>query len=244
MYQPKSKHIHMNWAQTPYVRNGAAGIYSKLAIDGFVNTELFEVVKPYFEGYAQKEGKKTAIYRFEVINAILQQSKTIMLDGVLLDGLDYNIGKVLSLSEKSTNEQMVKLAKLYNKIVECKNFQQDFSEQLNAVFDNKHFKQLPSHKKIPDDIKWENIKIGNEEYTFDFNYGAEKSIRWDEVSHEDFHGVDIYRFIPKEKIPQLQQLLQDNSVAPKMGHYDEEKEWQPGFDGATFEPKKKNRYGY
>ena len=108
-----------------------------------------------------------------------------------------------------------------------------------------HFQRglMITKKSEPADIKWETIKVGHIDLYFDYKYGVEKRITWEETSHEHFVGVNIYRAINLEKIPQLKELIESvKNYKPLI--YDENYQWQPGFDETTYEAKKKKSYGF
>lgn len=236
------KKVKMNWVQTPYLRNGSIGINAKVAFDCFVDSELFEIVKSSFEGYVSKEGKKTAVYSVHVVSDLMRKGIPVQLDGVDIQQSEYyGCDKLIEQSENSSNKRVVELAKLYKQVKEQENFENIFHQKLNELFNNKN--HIETKKAEPTDIKWEQVKIGNMELSFDFKYGVEKRITWEEKIHEDFTPVAIYRSIPVEKIPELRKFLEE-STNRKPLVYDENYQWQPGFDESTYEAKKKRGYGY
>lgn len=236
------KKIKMNWVQTPYLRNGSVGVYAKLAFDCFVSSEMFEVVKGSFNGYINKNGKKTAVYDVHVINSLMNNGFNIQLDGVDIKKSEhYHCEILIQQSGNSTNERIKFLHNLYSQVLKEKNREIDFHKELDELFDNK--KHMITKKSEPADIKWETIKVGHIDLYFDYKYGVEKRITFEETSHEHFVGVNVYRSINLEKISQLKELIESaKNYKPLI--YDENYQWQPGFDETTYEAKKKKSYGF
>lgn len=236
------KKVKMNWVQTPYLCNGSIGINAKVAFDCFVDSDLFELAKNYFDGYISKNGKKTAVYSVHVVSNLMKNGIVVQLDGVDIQKSEYyGCNNLIEQSENSTNKRVVELAKLYKQVKEQEKFVNIFNQNLNELFDNKA--HIETKKTEPADIKWEKLTVGNIELFFDLNYGVEKTIRWEERSHEDFTGIAVYRSINLEKIEQLKNLV-EAAKNRKILVYNEDYQWQPGFDESTYEPKKKNRYGF
>jgi hypothetical protein len=236
------KKVKMNWVQTPYLRNGSIGINAKVAFDCFVDSDLFELAKNNFDGYISKNGKKTALYSVHVISNLMKNGIRIQLDGVDIQKSEYyGCDSLIEQSENCTNKRVVELAKLYKQVKEQKSFINVFNQKLNELFDNKP--HIETKKTEPADIKWEKLTVGNIELFFDLNYGVEKTIRWEERSHEDFTGVPVYRSINLEKIEQLKKLVEDTKNRKPLV-YDENYQWQPGFDESTYEQGRKTRYSF
>jgi len=79
--------VDLTWARTPsfYSSVTEAGDEGLLACMGFVAPAIFELIKPYWEGYIQFNGKKTALYHPNVVQALLEETYTVSLDGIMFD---------------------------------------------------------------------------------------------------------------------------------------------------------------
>jgi hypothetical protein len=236
------KPLKMNWAKTPYIRNGSCGWEALVSFDCFVPKEVFEVVKSTFEGYIQKNGKKVALYNLGVIGDLVEAGHQIELDGVNI-GNNTRSEDILSISENSTNDKVAYLSQFYNRMMKYKEKKEEFNKQLDDFFGKKYFRALSQGVEIPKDIKWEYFNIGGQEIHVDFKYGVQKGLTWEEPSHEYFVGVDVFRLIPsKEKLPELREFLEESKKFPKDPNPNINDEWQPGFNEQTYEPKKKMGY--
>ena len=236
------KILKMNWAKTSWLRQAGCGNDALVSFDCFVPKEVFEIIKPTFEGYIQKNEKKAALYNLGVISALLENNLQVELDGVNISKEDYKNRKasILGLCEKSTNETIANLAKLYNEEIKHKAFKEEVSKTVNEIFGNKYFMELSKGVEIPSDSKFETINVGGVEYIIDFKYGVQKSVEWEEVSHESFHPKDVYRAIPnKNKLSELKVFLEESKAYSKNFQLDQNGLWLPGFDAATYEPRKK-----
>lgn len=232
----------MNWAKTSWLRQGSYGNDSLLSFDCFIPKDIFEIIKPSFEGYIQKNEKKTAVYNLNVISSLLEKDLQVEVDGVNINKDDFYNHKmrVIGLFEKSTNEVVSNLAKLYNQELKNKKFKEEVSKTVNDIFGNKYFMELSIGVKVPEDANFEKINVGGVEYNIDFKYGVQESTQWEEVSHENFQGKFVYRAIPnKNKLPELRAFLEEAKNYVNNSLIDENSKWLPGFDAATFEPKKK-----
>lgn len=235
----------MNWARTSWLRQGAYGDDSLLSFDCYIPKEIFEIVKSSFEGYIQKNEKKTAVYNLSIITSLIENGHQIELDGVKLNNENYTNRQIhlIQLCETSTNEAISSLAKLYKAEINHKDFKKEVYKTVDEIFGNKYFLELSKGVKVPEDIKFDNFRVGDEEYSIDFNYGVEHRIKWEEVSHEDFQGRDVYRVIPdKAKLPELKTFLIESQNYAKAPSANEDRKWMQGYDAATYEPKKKNGY--
>jgi hypothetical protein len=236
------KNLKMNWAKTSWLRNGDYGSGSLVSFDCFVPKDIFEIIKPSFEGYIQKNEKKTAVYNLGVIGALLENNHQVEIDGVNIIKEEYSNRKIafIGFFENSTNETIARLAKLYKVEMNQKAFQKEVSKTVDEAFGNKYFMELSKGVKVPNDIKFETFRIGGDEYQIDFNYGVQLAVDWQETSHEDFHGTNIYRAISsREKLPELKQFLNESQTFANVPRANENESWLPGFDSATFESKKK-----
>jgi hypothetical protein len=239
------KPLKMNWVRTPWVRRTGYGTDALVCFDCFVPKDIFEIIKPSFEGYTQKNEKKTALYHLSVIGDLLKNNHQVELDGVNIHKDDYFNPKVsiLELSENSTNETISNLAKLYKQDLKYKAFEEEVSKTVNEIFGNKIFLELSKGVKIPEDSRFETFRIGEQKYQIDFKYGVERAITYDEVSHENFHEVSIYRAIPsKNKLPELKAFLNESQAYAKAPQVDQNAKWLPGFNASAYEPRKKNGY--
>lgn len=239
------KPLKMNWVKTPWVRRTGCGDDALLCFDCFVPKDIFEIIKPSFEGYTQKNEKKTAVYHLGVIGDLLKNDQQVELDGVNITKNDYFNNKVrlLELCENSTNETISKLAKSFKQDLKYKAFEEEVSKTVNEIFGSKRFLELSDGVKIPEDSKFETFKIGEQEYSVDFKYGVERATTYEEVSYENFHPVSIYRAIPsKNKLPELKAFLTESQAYAKAPQVDQNSAWLPGFDVANYEPRKKNAY--
>lgn len=235
------ENVKMNWVKTPYCRNGGIGITALLAFDCFVKPEIFNLAKQYFEGYIDKGGKKTAVYNSHIITNLMDNGVGVQIDGVNVQKSQYYSNEsIIRQSENSTNQQIAHIARIFNEVKRRQDADGDFYAKLNQLFDNKQ--HIVTKKAEPADIKWELIRVGNVEITFDLNYGVEKRIIYEERTHEDFTPVAVYRSLKLERVPELRKLVEDaKNVKPLI--YDEDYQWQPGFDPSTYEGKKKQGYG-
>lgn len=256
----KMDNIKMIWAKTPYFRNGGIGINALLAFDCFLKPEIFNLVKNSFEGYIQNNGRKTAIYNTQVINNLIQNGINVQLDGVEIKPAEprpndfikqisdveneparyISNDELIKQSINSTNKQASRLARLYSEVAYRDNLVSGLQFRIDELFDNKQF--IVTKKKEPADINWESARLGNVDMMFDFNYGVEKRIIYEERSHEDFISIEVYRSLNKEKIADLKNLFYE-AKNNKPLVYDEDTEWQPGFNSETYESKKKQGYG-
>lgn len=239
------KIFKMNWARTSWMRQCGYGNDSLVSFDCFIPKDIFEIIKPTFEGYVQKNEKKTAVYNLDVIGALLENTHQVELDGVNISKEDYNNSKmkIIGLCDNSTNTAISDLAKLYKEDLKQEAFKKEVSKTVDEAFGNKYFMALSRGVEIPKDVKFNFFRIGGAEYQIDFNYGVQKSITWEEISHEDFRGTDVYRAIPnKDKLPELRAFLTEAENFAKVPRANENAKWLPEFNAATYEPRKKNGY--
>lgn len=235
------KTIKMNWAYSPYLRQGSIGMHAKVAFDCFVSSDIFEVVKFNFDGTITKNDKKTSLYSVHVISDLMKNGFNVQLDGVDIKQSEYyGAESLIQQSGNSHNTKIAELSKSYNNCLKEKDFINNFHRELDKLFDNKKFNS--TNKSEPADINWVKFYMGNSEMIFDFKYGVQKLISWNEVSHEHFVPETLYRVINKEKLSLLKSFIEEaRNYKPKINDIDPE--WQFGFDSSSYEAKKKKGYG-
>jgi hypothetical protein len=253
------KPVKLNWALAPWMRshNDHVGHMALLSFDCYVDKDLFEAIKPEWAGYVMKNGKKTALYNYTVLEILEEKGYPITLDGVSIKGCrDKNnlTDYLLEQSQSSTCDWISYLANVYLQkkkwqeqtqgvLTELKNMWQPFERAVNDTqilgMDKTHF-------------SWTRIHAGSDvsehDYQIDVNYGVRKGITYDEPSHEYFVPVDLYsRLKPDVTVEHLKEVVSVATQLPIKPKFDHNDKWMLGYDSHTFEPKKgdwrfKNKY--
>ena len=240
LYKGKMMNIKLNWALTPYLRshNDSLGGSCLVSVDGFVDKNLFELIKSEWAGYVQKNGKKTALYNLHVIDTIIKAGHSVTLEGTQMT-LDYNF-----FDGTSQNSWVKSLSSLYQQSQVWKEQSDKLILALKDMF-------ATSVKENEEDtvfgiskskLQWTHIKLkDNVEYEFkiDVNYGIQECMTWEEPSHEYFVPIYFYKTLkPGHSANELKELVEKIRSLPKAPEFNHEQKWQEGYDPYTFEPKR------
>lgn len=239
--------IKMRWAKFPTFekRYQEATNDALVSFVDFIPSSVFEKVKPFWQGYIDYNGKKTAIYKIDIIEFLLTQTYNIELDGTVYikSVKEYPgsviLNKLLNLCKESDVPEILKMAKKQRSRLIFSQIKQD----LWALFQPAEV--VPIMKDKAANFEWIDVKATHNEkqYSFDLTNGSlyyeearwfnnERTIlaRFAKLKNSD-DNVKLFKLVVEYKKygKIINELMNEDFVS----------RWSDGYDEKTYAPKGK-----
>lgn len=237
--------IKMRWAKIPTFekRYQEATNDALVSFVDFIPSTVFEKVKPFWQGYIDYNGKKTAIYKLEIVEFLLTQTYNIELDGTVYikSVKEYPgsliLNKLLNLCKESDISDILKMAKKQRSRLIFSQIKQD----LWALFEPAEV--VPIMKDKAANFEWIDVKATHNEkqYSFDLTNGGlyYEEVRWfnnerttlarqASLKNPD-DNVKLFKLVVEYKKygKIINELMNEDFVA----------RWADGYDENTYAPK-------
>jgi hypothetical protein len=239
--------IKMRWARLPTFekRYQEATNDALVSFVDFIPPTVFEKVKPFWQGYVEYNGKKTAIYKIEIVEFLLTQTYNIELDGSIYikSVKDYPgsvvLNKLLNLCKESDVPEILKMAKKQRSRLIFSQIKQDLWGLFNPA------EVVPIMKNKAASFEWIDVKATHNEkqYSFDLTNGF---LYYEEVRWFNNERTTIARFASlknKEENVKLFKLVVEykkyGKIINELMNEDFESRWTNGYDEKTYAPKGK-----
>lgn len=241
-----SNAIDLIWAKLPTFHHNhhEACNDALVAFSGFLPKEIFNSIKPFWEGYILYNDKKIGIYKTDVVEFLLKETFVINLDGTILQKSvqafpgSLIINKILNVCNNSQQTNIAKMSHKQRQFIIYTQIKRD----LWALF-------LPSEIiDSEEDFKsgeWTTVKPSTNDREYDFNL-SRGLLHYEEVKKDsDGKLVTFHRKAYLKNKDELNQLVQFVFELKKYGKNAENLStldfpttWADGFLSDTFQPKK------
>jgi hypothetical protein len=240
-----SNTIDLTWAKLPtfHHQHHEASNDGLIAFTSFLPREIFSCVKPYWEGYVFFNNKKTAIYKLEVIEALLKDTYILKLDGTLFEKSlqkcpgSLLVNKIINCSENSQNHIISKMSYKQRQMMIYTQIKKDLwalFQPSEVTFSNENFKAG----------EWTQVQPSKNDKEYDFNLSL-GLLHYEEYKKDNTGVFSTVHRIAKlhndEDLPTLikyvMELKKYGKNVEQLADFDYASQWNEGFDSNTFESK-------
>lgn len=231
--------IKLIWSRFPtfYHAYYEASNDALLSFDGFIPSSVFDLIKPYWEGYAMRSGKKTAVYRPDMAERLLNETFSLDLDGAKLSGSvagfpgTLPVNKLISASGNSTLEKVRAMSNKQMKIAAFLQIKRDVhglflkSEIGNGNCDESEWTTIEAPYGNGESCDF-NLSLGLMRFDGRSKTGSEKRIA---KLKDDSSLEDLIKLVMEMKQygQHMESLLKEDYKA----------EWRGDFDSSSFSPR-------
>ena len=246
-----SEAIELVWAKLPSFPQHyhEADNDALVAFLSYVPKIVFPAIRPYWEGYVSYRDKKVAVYKVEVIEALLNETYVIDLDGTRIEKSvagypgSLIVNKLLNVCHQSHNALIAKMAFKQRQLLIYSHVKKD----LWALFEPSNVIEV-SHPEEYKTGTWTSVQANSHEREFDFEL-MEGKLHYEDHRHEQGHTVIYHRLAHLKNPDDIEKLMKLVTEYKKYGRtfesfyeFDMHSVWAEGFMLETFEPKKSNGF--
>lgn len=239
--------LKMRWAKLPTFekRYHEATNDALVSFVDFIPATIFEKIKPFWQGYIEYNGKKTAVYKIEIVEFLLEQTYNIDIDGTIYikSVKEYpgslTINKLLNLCKDSNVEDIAKMSRKQRSLLIFSQIKQD----MWALFEPAEVVEIMKDKSA--NFEWIDVKATSKErcYSFDLTNGA---LYYEEEKWFNNEKIVTARFAKLKNFEdniKLFKLVVEykkyGKIVEKLMNEDFETRWVEGYDEKTYAPKGK-----